>query len=68
MAFTQSDLETLERAYVQGIRSVTLSDGKTIVYSSEDEFARIMARVQKALAASAGRAPGSRVASVSKGV
>ena len=38
MAYSQSDLDRLEKAIASGRKSVTLSDGRTVVYHSLREL------------------------------
>lgn len=56
MAFTQSDLDALDKAIASGVRSATIGD-ETVVYNSFDEMIRARDRVAVALGAVA--SPGS---------
>lgn len=57
MAFVQADLETLQRALVTGIRSVTFADGRRTEYQNADQMVAAIKLVERSIAdqANAGR-------------
>jgi hypothetical protein len=68
MAWTQTDVEALERAIAEGrgARSISFSD-QTIVFGSVDEMLRLLATMKAAVAAAAGTSS-TRYAAFSKGL
>ena len=67
--YTQEDLNSIREAIATGEKSVTLSDGKAVVYRSMDELVQAEARIQKYLESAAGRRrPRAYRMNVSKGV
>lgn len=50
MAFTQADLDRLDRAIASGVQRVRYSDGSDITYRSLDEMERARARIAAQLA------------------
>lgn len=50
MAFTQDDLDRIERAIARGERSVRYSDGRSVEYRSMDDLMVARGEIQRALA------------------
>ncbi len=55
MAFTQTDLERIERAIARGERTVRHSDGRTVEYRSVDDLMKARSEIARALAPRAPR-------------
>ncbi|MDX3885995.1 MAG: hypothetical protein QHC65_16345 [Sphingomonas sp.] len=55
MAFTQADLDALDRAILTGIRKVTFADGRSTEYQSVDEMRKVREVVKGEVALVAGR-------------
>lgn len=66
MAYTQADLEKVEKAIAKGALTVRDSDGKSITYRSMDELKSARDIIKKAL--STVKRPRSFIARTSKGV
>ena len=68
MAWTQADIDALERAIAagQGARSITFSD-QSITFNSIAEMLQLLATMRQALATAAGTSS-TRYAAFSKGV
>jgi hypothetical protein len=54
MAFTQSDIDALDRAIATGYLAVTHSDGRHVTYRSVEELRQAKAEAQKEVASAAG--------------
>jgi hypothetical protein len=54
MAYTQADLDALKSLVARGTRSVTFSDGRSVVYRTMDEIERAIGMVQGEVNAGAG--------------
>jgi hypothetical protein len=54
-SFTVEDLVRIERAIVQGTRSVTFSDGRRVEYSTVEELIQRWHLIAKQLGVDAGR-------------
>lgn len=54
MAYTQADLDALKALKARGTRSVTFSDGRSVVYRELDEINQAIADVQAELGAASG--------------
>lgn len=54
-SFTEVDLERLERAIAQGVRSVTFEDGRQIEFSTFEEMVSRWQFIAKELGQDAGR-------------
>jgi hypothetical protein len=69
MAWTQADVEALERAIAdgRGARSMTFSDGQSVTLSSPAEMLGLLSSMKGAIAAAAGTST-TRYAAFSKGV
>lgn len=52
MAWTQTDLDNIEKAIAKGYLSVRHSDGKTITYRSTDELLKARDRIKQQLSKS----------------
>ena len=70
MAYQQSDLDALKALMVRGTRSVTFSDGRSVVYRELHEIKQAIAEVQAELNAAAGtpRVRERRYAATDKGL
>lgn len=66
MAYTQADLEKVEKAIAKGALTVRDSDGKTITYRSMNELKAARDIIKKAL--STVKRPRAFIARTSKGV
>lgn len=55
MAITQDDLDRLEQAMVQGVLTVTFSDGRSVTFSTFEELNARWQFVAKRLGYDAGR-------------
>lgn len=53
MAWTQSDLDALSTAIMQGAKSVTYADGRKVEYHSLDEMRRLRSDMKAEIAAAA---------------
>lgn len=49
MAYTQQDLDNIEKAIANGVLSVRHSDGKQVTYRSMDELKEVRALIKKSL-------------------
>jgi roadblock/LC7 domain-containing protein len=49
VAFTQAQLNALDRAIAAGVLTVTTSDGKSVTYQSMDELLKVRSAVAAAL-------------------
>lgn len=54
-AFTQEDLDRLDRAITQGVRSITFADGRVIQYSTFQEMVDRRNFIAQCLGLEAGR-------------
>lgn len=54
MAFTQNDLDAVERAIARGVRRVTYSDGQSAEFHSLDEMLRLRDQIKTELNSPAG--------------
>ena len=69
MAWTQTDLDNIEKAIAKGYLTVRHSDGKTITYRSMSELKEARDIISKELSAQSGkRRPRAFVARTSKGL
>lgn len=67
MSWTQAELDALKRAYARGVTRVTY-EGKTVEYASTDDLAKRIARIEREVSSSQGRArPRGAFASFSRG-
>lgn len=56
MAYTQDDVDRLEKAIAQGVMTVTFSDGRSVTFSSFEELSARLAFVRGQMGtANAGR-------------
>lgn len=69
MAWTQSDVDALQRAIAEGrgARSITFSD-QSVTFNSIKEMLDLLSVMQQAVNAAAGRPRNYRVAATSKGL
>jgi hypothetical protein len=68
MAWTQTDLDTLDAAYARGIRRVTFVDGQTVEFHSVADYQSLRRDMLAEIAAAAGTRKSFRLAASSKGV
>jgi hypothetical protein len=65
MAYSQTDLDRLQRAIARGVKTVTYN-GETVVYTSLDEMLRAERRIKQELGLTG--APSRRYATTDKGL
>jgi len=47
MAWTQSDIDALKKAFASGATEISYSNGKKVVFRSVDEFNQLLAQMEK---------------------
>jgi hypothetical protein len=67
MAWTQTDLDTLESAIKLGVRNVQYPDGSAVTYHSLDEMLRLRDAMRQAINTAAGVTTRSTLVSFTKG-
>lgn len=55
MSLTQTDLDALETALINGERTVTFSDGRSVTFASAEDLSRRIEYVRKRITANSGR-------------
>ena len=69
MAWTQADLDALDKAIAdgRGVRAISFTDGQSVQFNSIDEMLRLRAVMTREIAQSAGTTSHYKLAVVKKG-